>query len=56
MNKPEFELRQCVRCEIRWIEDCPYAEVDIEGKPKLPKYCYRVDLVKITPKPHEPNK
>jgi hypothetical protein len=50
--KPEYELRKCVRCEVRYIEDCPYVEVDLEGKPKLPKYCYREDLVKLTPKPH----
>ena len=52
MKSPEFELRVCVRCEVKWIEDCPEIEVELEGKPVLPKGCWRREFVKLTAKPH----
>jgi hypothetical protein len=49
---PEYELRQCVRCECKWIEDCPAIEVELGGKPVLPSGCWRRELIKLTAKPH----
>jgi hypothetical protein len=49
---PEYELRQCVRCECKWIEDCPAVEVELGGKPVLPSGCWRRELIKLTAKPH----
>jgi hypothetical protein len=53
MNKQEYEFRICVSCEARYIEDCECIEIELgTGKPILPKYCWRQDLIKLTPKPH----
>jgi hypothetical protein len=48
----EYELRKCVRCEVHYIEDCPYAGVDVTGKPEVPEGCWKPDLIKMTRKPH----
>ncbi len=51
--KPEYEWRECVTCEAKYIEDCKHQEVDIGGVKKLPDYCFRRDLIKIEPKSHK---
>ena len=53
MSQPIFELRVCVRCEVKWIEDCPAIEVEVGGKPVLPAGCWRRELIKLEPKPHD---
>lgn len=52
MDSNFYEFRDCVRCECKWIEDCPHIIVELGGKVKLPIDCWREDRVKIEPKPH----
>lgn len=54
--KQEFEWRECVLCEAKYIEDCKHIDVAIGGKPELPKSCWRIESIKNIPKPHESNK
>jgi hypothetical protein len=51
-EKREFELRKCVHCEVKYIEDAECIDVEIGGKPVLPEGCWRKDLIRVTPKPH----
>ncbi len=53
--KPEYEWRDCVHCEVKYIEDCKHQDVDLNGKRKLPDYCFRKDLVRDEPNPHKQN-
>jgi hypothetical protein len=50
--RPDYEWRECVSCEAKYIEECKHQEVGIGGIHKLPDYCYREDLVRDKPKPH----
>jgi hypothetical protein len=50
--KPTYEWRDCVTCEAKFIEDCKHLQVIIGGKNKIPEYCWREDLIRIEPKPH----
>jgi hypothetical protein len=52
---PEYEWRDCVGCKACYLEDCKHQEVGVGGIKKLPDYCYREDLIKLTPKPHMPD-
>lgn len=52
MTKTEYSFRACMRCEIHYIEDCPFIEVCIGGKNELPTACWREELVMKTQKPH----
>ena len=47
-----FEWRECVRCECKFIEDCSHVVVELGGKNSIPNYCWRKDLIKEGPKPH----
>lgn len=49
----KLEWLICVHCSARYIEECVFAGVDLEGSPELPERCYRVDLIRMTPKPHK---
>jgi hypothetical protein len=51
--KLEFEWRECVLCEAKYIEDCKHIDVAIGGKPELPKSCWRIESIKNIPRPHD---
>ena len=53
MSKTIFEFRPCIHCEAHYIEDCSEVVIEVgTGKPLLPKGCWRVESIKLTPKPH----
>ena len=52
--KPYFELSRCVRCEAKYIEDCPKVIIELgTGKPLLPEGCWRIEQIKTTQKLHK---
>lgn len=49
----ELDWKFCVQCVTKYIEDCPYAGVDLEGKPEVPGKCWKAEDIKMIPRPHK---
>lgn len=45
MNRPDFELRICVRCECRKVEDCPALKDNGGTETKIPAGCWRLEII-----------